>query len=180
MIAPPMEFQSERLDLRRLRIEDTDSVFEYASDPEVTRLMDWPMHQDRSESLEFIQRTSQEWDAGDQYSWAITLPTSEELVGVVSCTRISHKVSFGYTLARKHWSHGYATEAAKVIVNWLSSNPAVFRVWAVCDIENTASANVLTKSGLSNEGILRAWEVRPNLPGAPIRDVYVFAKIRDA
>ena len=55
----------------------------------------------------------------------------------------------------------------------------VRRVWATCDVENAGSIRVLEKAGLSLEGTLRRWAVRPNLSPEP-RDALVYSKIRNA
>ncbi|HET9377415.1 MAG TPA: GNAT family protein, partial [Chthoniobacterales bacterium] len=52
-----------------------------------------------------------------------------------------------------------------------------FRVWAHCDIENLASARVLEKSGMSKEGILRRFSIRPSISQEP-RDSIVYASVR--
>lgn len=65
------------------------------------------------------------------------------------------------------------------MIQIIESLPGVARIWATCDTENLASANVLEKWGMEREGILRKWFIRPNLEGA-VRDSYVYAKTRDA
>ena len=57
------------------------------------------------------------------------------------------------------------------------SVPSIWRVWATCDIENAASARVLEKVGLSREGTLRRWLVRPHLSSDP-RDAFIYARVR--
>jgi [ribosomal protein S5]-alanine N-acetyltransferase len=82
-----------------------------------------------------------------------------------------------YSLARAYWRQGYATEAAGAVVAWAVSNPDIYCVWAVCDVENTASARVLEKLGLTREGVLRRWLRHPNISPEP-RDCYVYARVR--
>lgn len=86
-------------------------------------------------------------------------------------------MQFGYCLARDAWGRGYATEAAKAFVETVFANPAIYRIQAFCDIENTASARVLEKIGLSHEGTLRRYMVLPNMGEAP-RDMHCYAKIK--
>jgi RimJ/RimL family protein N-acetyltransferase len=50
-------------------------------------------------------------------------------------------------------------------------------VWATCDVENLASVRVLEKLGLTCEGVLRRYAIRPNLSPTP-RDAFVYARIR--
>ena len=46
------------------------------------------------------------------------------------------------------------TEALKVLIGWALKQKAIHRVWAVCDIDNIASARVMEKVGMQREGIL--------------------------
>lgn len=70
------------------------------------------------------------------------------------------------------------TEAARAVIAWLTRLPSIYRVWAICDTENLASAKVLEKVGLLREGTLRCATMRPNLSSRP-RDSFIFAKVRD-
>jgi len=61
---------------------------------------------------------------------------------------------------------------------WASlGRPEVYRVWAVCDTANLASARVLEKVGMTREGILKRWSVHPNVSPEP-RDCFVYARVR--
>ena len=179
MSLAPESFTSTRLHMRRFVSEDAASVYRYASDPEVTRLMDWETHIDISTSENFIETAGTEWNLGSQHQWAITRRDTEQLIGAVACGKISHRVSVGYVLAKSAWSMGFATEAAGTLIQQIELMPVVARIWATCDTENLASAKVLEKCGLNREGILRNWSIRPNLQGA-VRDSYVYAKTRSA
>jgi RimJ/RimL family protein N-acetyltransferase len=88
-----------------------------------------------------------------------------------------HTADVGYLLDRHHWGNGYATEAARAVVAWAFSVPAIRRVWATCDTANVASARVLEKAGLEREGTLRQAIVRPNLGNEP-RDAFIYARVR--
>jgi ribosomal-protein-alanine N-acetyltransferase len=61
---------------------------------------------------------------------------------------------------------------------WAFSEPSVFRVGAVCDIDNQRSARLLEKAGFEREGVLRSWAVHPNISATP-RDCYFYSKIRN-
>jgi [ribosomal protein S5]-alanine N-acetyltransferase len=50
-------------------------------------------------------------------------------------------------------------------------------VWAVCDVENAASARVLEKAGMRREGVLRRWAMHPNMGEEP-RDSFCYAKVK--
>ena len=65
------------------------------------------------------------------------------------------------------------TEALTAVTVWALSQPSVFRIGAVCDVDNIGSARVLEKSGFVREGLLRRWLVHPNISDEP-RDCYSY------
>jgi RimJ/RimL family protein N-acetyltransferase len=109
----------------------------------------------------------------------ITLKPDDRPIGSVGCRRRGHAVDLGYVLSRNHWRRGYATEAAQAVFKLAAGLEGVYRVWATCDVENTASARVLEKIGMVREGILRRWAFRPNLPPQPPRDALVHSWVRE-
>ena len=69
------------------------------------------------------------------------------------------------------------TEVLATVVDWAMCQPAVWRIGDVCDVENLASARVIEKAGLAREGILRRWNIHPNLGSEP-RDCFSYAKVK--
>ena len=69
------------------------------------------------------------------------------------------------------------TEFLTEVAVWALSQPSVFRISAVCDVENIGSARVLEKSGFVREGLLRRWLLHPNINDEP-RDCYSYARVR--
>lgn len=63
------------------------------------------------------------------------------------------------------------------MVGALLELPELWRVWATCDVENTASARVLEKAGFTFEGVLHRWD-RHNISPEP-RDARVYAIWKD-
>jgi RimJ/RimL family protein N-acetyltransferase len=88
-----------------------------------------------------------------------------------------HAAEIGYVLTRRYWGRGYVTEAAKAVVDWAGSLDSIFRVWAICDLENIGSARVLEKVGMERDGIVRRWIMHPNVSAEP-RDCYMYSKVR--
>ena len=177
-IAPPEVIATTQLVLRRPRMSDADDIFDnYAADPEVTRYVTWRPYTDRSEVAPFLQSRLARWDSGEEHSWVIKRPQEDRIIGMIGCRVREHAADIGYVMSRNYWNRGYTTEAAKAIVDWASNLKFVYRVWAVCDVENKASSRVLEKVGMQREGILRRYIVHPNLSPEP-RDCCVYSKIR--
>ena len=175
----PENFELPRIRLRRPRLSDAEAIFEYASDPEVAHFADWPLLTSIDPLVGLLGERSARWDSGVEYYWVITFPDEDRAFGGISCQIDQHAAHFGFLLNRHFWGNGFATDASQAIVQWAFSLPFIWRVWATCDTENLASVRVLEKVGLSREGTLRRWAVRPNISDEP-RDAFIFSMVRQA
>ena len=178
-LTAPDSLITERLLLRKPRPDDAPLIFAaYAQDPEVTRYLTFRPHRELRDSNEAVDRSLENWRSGKSYSWLIFRREDEELVGAISA-REDQGINLGYLIARPYWRRGFMSEAVSAVTEWAFGQPAVFRVWAVCDMENDASARLLEKSGFHQDGILRKWSLHPNISDIP-RDCYCYAKTRSA
>jgi pimeloyl-ACP methyl ester carboxylesterase/RimJ/RimL family protein N-acetyltransferase len=135
--------------------------------------MDWPPHGNLRDALAIVERAACLWESGEEYSWVITVRPDDRAMGNVGCRVRGHAVELGYVISRDYWGRGYATEAAKAVFDWAAAVEGVYRVWATCDVENTASVGVLEKIGMSREGVLRCWAIRPNIDPVVPRDALI-------
>ena len=175
----PDTIRTGRLVLRRPVDADAQALFDgYAQDPEVVRHLTWRTHATVAETRAFIARARAGWDAGVDLSWAITMEGDDRLIGMIGMRPRAFKHDIGYVLARPYWGKGIMSEAARTIVELAFTDPAVYRVWAVCDIDNAASARVMEKAGMTREGVLRRWIVHPNVSPEP-RDALCYSRVRD-
>jgi ribosomal-protein-alanine N-acetyltransferase len=176
---PPESFATLRLILRKPRPEDASLIFAtYAQDPEVVRYLTFRPHRDVKDAHEAVERFLEGWRSGKSFCWLIFRRDRDELIGSIGA-REDHGINVGYLLARPFWGQGFMSEALGAIVDWAFSVPSVFRVWAVCDVENEASARLLEKNGFDQEGLLRKWSLHPNVSEVP-RDCYCYAKTRNS
>jgi len=179
-VIPPTTLSTARLRLRRPQASDTAAVFEFASDPVVVQYVDWPAAVEPADTMRVTEHALQNWESGEEYSWRLTLPPDDTPIGAVGCSIDGPRADFGFVLNRQYWGRGYATEAAGAVLGWLKSLGAIERIQATCDCENAASARVLEKLGLSREATLPQYAVRPNMPGAPRRDAFLYSWTRAA
>jgi RimJ/RimL family protein N-acetyltransferase len=111
---------------------------------------------------------------GEAFPYVIALRNLRGAVGMIELRMQGHKAEIGYVLARELWGRGLMTEAVEAMTGWAIAQPAIYRVWALCDVENTGSARVLEKIGMRREGILHRWIMHPNISDEP-RDCYCYA-----
>jgi len=177
LIAPD-RINTKRLVLRVPTLNDATAIFErYGQDPEVTRYLTWRPHESLERTRAFLERCSAVRRSGEAFTWVLTLKDDDSAVGMLALRPVRHRAEVGYVLARLYWNRGYMTEALRAMVGWALAQPELYRVWAVCDVENPASARVLEKAGFQREGILRRWLVHPNRSTEP-RDCLCHAIVK--
>lgn len=145
--------------MRELEADDWNAVYELESNPEIRRYQRGdPMSEEQSKECvaRAIARRSEQ--PRRDYWLAIILKTEDKLIGVcrVSISDFESLQGFiGYDVYRGYWNHGYATEAAKMVIAFGFSELSLHRISAQCNAENTASARVLEKCGMRLEGHFR-------------------------
>jgi len=175
---PPETFETARLRLRRPALADAPDVFEYASDPEVTRYLGFTTHRALNTVEEFLRGLLLAMEQGGRYGWALTQSDSDRLIGMIEIRIQPPRAELGYVLGKAFWGRGYMAEAVRPIVEWSLGQGPIHRVWAFCDADNRGSARVLEKAGMTREGTLRKWAMSPNLSDAP-RDCHCYSIVRD-
>ncbi len=165
---------TERLLLRRPDWSDSQAIFDrYASDPQVTQFLTWQPHASPLETKDHLACLFQDFKAGTRMPWAIETRSDDRLIGMIELRLDGSRAEVGYVLARDAWGQGYATEALGAVVDEALAVPSISRVWAVCNINHTASARVLAKAGMSREALLRRYSSHPNHSEGP-SDVFLY------
>ena len=70
------ELETERLLLRRMRLDDAQDMFAYASDPEVTRYVLFDTHRSVEDSEAFLRFAVEGYERGDFGGWGVVLKDS--------------------------------------------------------------------------------------------------------
>lgn len=149
-----MFMRSERLFLRPGWPEDWRELFERIADEAVVRNLasaPWPYDADHARS----------WLAEQVEPLlprlVVTLPgaSGAELVGCAGLHREEDGIEIGYWIAQTHWGRGFATEAARAVLN-LARTLGHRRVGAHHFADNPASGRVLEKLGFRRTGDTRA------------------------
>lgn len=155
-----MLLRTERLLLREFVEDDWPAVLAYQRDPRYLRFYPWT-ERTEADAREFIGRFL-DWQREHprvRFPRAITL--DGRLIGNASIRRLeagSRVADMGFELDPAHWGRGYATESARAVLHFGFQELDLHRVGAHCIAENTASAGVLRKLGMREEGVLREHE----------------------
>jgi ribosomal-protein-alanine N-acetyltransferase len=146
------------LKLRKLSLRDAGDVFEYASDPEVSKTVSWEFHRTIADSLSFLRQITFQYEKGIPSPWAVVLKETHKMIGTVGYhwwSLENAKSEVGYVISRLYWNKGYMTEALREVIRFGFEKMSLERVEARCFVENLSSERVMQKCGMKLEGVLR-------------------------
>ena len=150
--------ETERLVLRMFRESDTDAYAEMVGDPEVMRFLGGGQPVPRAEAWRNMAMVLGHWHLRGYGMWAVEEQASGELVGRVGCWRPEGwpGLEVGWTLRRRFWGRGYATEAARASVAYAFEALDQTRVISLIAPENVNSIRVAERLGEKPEG---EWDI---------------------
>ena len=154
-----MQLSTQRLILREFVAEDWPAVLAYQQDPRYLRFYPWDART-KADAQAFVEMflAQQREQPRRRFQLAIALPPDGRLIGNCGIRRKpdnDREADIGYELAPECWGQGYATEAARAMVNFGFRELGLHRISSWCIADNTASARVLERLGFQQEGRLR-------------------------
>ena len=154
------EIKTERLELKKHGIKYLHSTHIYAGDPKNTVYMINLPNSTLEETAQYLTLIDDEWNKPDQKLFEYAIILNGIHIGAVALsineeTRIGE---LGWILNKENHGNGYATEAARAIIDMAiySDKINIEKFVAHCDYRNTPSIRVMEKIGLtleSNNGL---------------------------
>ena len=152
---------TSRLIIRKMRLNDPDDIFEYASEKEVAKYLRWNKHATIQVTKQYIVDVLKEYSEGADGPWVIVFKPEKKVLGAIHLIKYNqgHKLTeVGYVLSHKYWNRGIMTEALQCVITLCFEKLKFNRVQGMCKEENIGSARVMEKSGMKFEGILRDYQ----------------------
>ena len=174
---PTPTLHTARLRLRPFDDADANDLFALHSSACVLRYWDVPPWSERARSARFITACRQMAERGTGARLAVDRVSGGVFIGWCGLNRWNpdyRSASLGYCFDDAAWGHGYATEAARVLLRWAFGTLDLNRVQAETDTRNVASARVLEKLGFVREGTLR----EDCVVNGEVSDSWVYGLIR--
>ena len=154
MLSPKLE--TERLILRRYQETDIDMQYNILTDERLSQYIKFP-NLTKAEELECIKNWIKEADESNYEKWVITLKANNIPIGNISVNGIEKKHNYcnvGYVIMFDYWGNGYASEALKVVTDYLLSDNKYYLVECSCNELNVQSSKVMLKAGFKKDGYI--------------------------
>ncbi len=142
---------TDHLTLRVFEMGDLDALAVIEADPVVMRYQISGVREREKVQMSlawFIQLHQR-----DGFSlWAVEISRTGEFIGY--CGLLTQSIAgqreyeLAYEFAKKHWSRGYATEAASGVRDWAFQHLKAPRVISIIDPRNVAAVRVAEKAGM--------------------------------
>ena len=150
---------TDRLILRRIKINDAKEVLYLRSNAEVLKYIGKEPLLTLEEAAGFIERINNDLKNCDGIAWAIALKDEpEKLVGTIGFWRMdkaAYRAEIGYLIHPQFWGKGYIKEAIKATLDYGFNSMGLHSVEARISPENLASAAVLEANKFVKEGHLK-------------------------
>ena len=142
--------ETERLILRKWRETDAESLFEYASDPDIGPIAGWPPHKSVEESLDVIRNV---FNGAECY--AVCEKENGKAIGAIELKLNGHtdmterddECELGYWLGKPFWGRGYIPEAARELIRHGFEELGMNTIWCGYYEGNNKSKRVQEKLG---------------------------------
>ncbi len=152
---PPPTFTTPRLTIRPRNFADLEACLAMDRDPLVTQFISGPWTDPVAHRAFIAERMRHRYPDGMGY-WSIV--AAEGFVGWILLTPLDlhgPEIEIGWRLVRAAWGRGYATEAARPVLDHAFRTLGLPYVVADIDPANTASIGVARKLGLVPSGTAR-------------------------
>ena len=153
-----IEFETDRLRLRRLVLDDAPFILRLVNEPSWLRFIGDRGVRNLDEARQYITGGPQRLYSA--YGFGLFLVESRDdgqalgLCGLIKRDTLPD-VDIGFAFLPEHWGRGYAREAAAATLRYARERHGLARVVAITSLDNTASGRVLEAVGMRFEGTLR-------------------------
>lgn len=153
----PVKLSGQQVTLREFDAYDEDAVLAIVGDDRVTAWLSYNSRtrdETRAMLAGAIERAQS--DPRPDYYLAIVLPDAETLIGFARIGLDGVKAGkLGYALRPDHWGKGYATDAARTLLDFGFRDLGLHRMSVAIGPENTSSIAVAQRLGFQYEGRIR-------------------------
>lgn len=147
-----VSLETERFVLRQFQLNDVHDIYvNWASDNDAAKYNAWSVHENENETRIYVSEWVGYYKKANYYHWAVVDKNNGEVIGSISVSNIKNRKKYceiGYTVAKKRWNEGIATEVLKEVIEFLTFDVGFETLCAMHDVRNKASGRVMEKAGM--------------------------------
>jgi RimJ/RimL family protein N-acetyltransferase len=172
-----VRLETPSLILRAMRESDIPSFVKYAGDPLVAETtLRVPHPYTEADAWNFYHAARDGRESGSWLPNILERKSDGQFVGAMGLNLSFEfrRGELGYWIGVPFWNNGYATEAARALIDYGFETLDLIRVQANHFTANPASGRVMQKAGMTYEGTLRQYFIRFGIP----RDAAFYGIVR--
>ncbi len=149
---------TERLVLRKAKLEDAPEIFFFRSDPEMLKYIDRDPATSIEQAKDWLQMVIDNSDNNIGISWNITRKDDDTTIGNIALWRLireHYRAEIGYVLHPAYQGKGIMGEAMKAVIDYAFNTMGLHSIEANTNPENKASQNTLMRNGFVQEAYFR-------------------------
>ena len=141
--------ETERLTLRRPTLADVNAIARLACDRRIAVNTRLPHPYSQNHAVEFVRYLASKPREG-----VFLVEHNHTPIGVVGTAwREADAPELGYWLGVDHWGQGFATEAARAVIDFSFEESDIAFIRSGARVTNPASRNILEKCGFQWSGV---------------------------
>ena len=147
-----MHIKTKRILIREFELEDWQAVYEYTSDINVMKYIPEGIFTEK-DAKEFVSENKSD----NAEKFPVVLLDEDILIGHIIFYKYfgEHTYEIGWVFNPKYQNRGYASEAAKAILEYGFKEMNLHRIIATCQPENIPSYRVMERIGMRREGLFK-------------------------
>jgi len=154
MLEKQFDLTSQRLKLTSFRQSDIDIIVELANNYEIAKnLGRLPFPYKQSDAEFFLANI-----VTSEITWKVVLKGTQDMIGIIGLRPLvdDEIYELGFWYGQGYWGFGYATEAARAVIEYALREMRLNKLTANYFVANENSGRVLEKLGFTKYGVSKA------------------------
>lgn len=148
-------FETERLLIRDVTLEDKEGLFRNYTDPMVIQYVMAPL-KNMEVAVRSIEAFKGKFQEQKAITWAIELKESAEFIGTITYeVKSNNRAELGFDLEPTYWGQGYMCETLRRVIQFGFEDLEVDKIEANTVLLNTRTIQLLKRLDFQVDGVLR-------------------------
>lgn len=147
--------QDQSFIIRHFSVEEQNLFCDLFEDAEVTKYLPY---RSPEQYIEMFEIALEDYLEGPFGRFGIFDSENNDFIGMCLARNfadVTGQIEIGYTLSKKYWGKGIATEVSRALVKYCFLKTETNEVVAVTDLDNIGSQKVLEKAGFNRTDNLK-------------------------